>query len=312
MDEYPFPFLWAEPARLSFVREALTEGLVQEERLGVNPFKLGIIASTDTHEGTSGLATEKGFLGHAAGGDTNRVAVPKLPDAIYVNPGGLAAVWAEENARDAIFESMRRRETYGTSGPRITVRFFGGWDLPADMCNRSDFAAQGYEHGVPMGSDLPPQHRSTAAPQHASPSFAVWALKDPGSGDEPGTPLQRIQIVKLWIEKGESREKVYDVAGDGANGAGVDVATCARKGSGFDELCNVWRDPDFDPDERSLYYVRVVENPTCRWSTWICNSQGVDCNGDVDPELAPCCDERYPKTIQERAWTSPIWYQRDR
>jgi hypothetical protein len=309
MDEYPFPFLWAEPARLSFVREVLTEGLVQEERLGVNPFKLGIIASTDTHEGTAGQAAEKGFLGHAAGGDTNRVAVPKLPDAIYVNPGGLAAVWAEENSRDAIFEAMRRRETYGTSGSRIVVRFFGGWDLPADMCNRPDFAAQGYARGVPMGSDLPPNVSTSERPNvRTPPSFAVWALKDPGSSEEPGTPLQRIQIVKLWIDEGESREKVYDVAGDADNGAGVDVTTCERKGPGFDELCNVWRDPDFDPTKRSLYYVRVVENPTCRWSTWICNAQSVDCKGDVDPELAPCCDERYPKTIQERAWTSPIWY----
>jgi hypothetical protein len=289
----------------------LTEGLVQEARLGVNPFKLGIIAATDTHEGTSGLANEKGFLGHAAGGDTNRVAVPTLPDAIYVNPGGLAGVWAEENSRDAIFEAMRRREAYGTSGPRIVVRFFGGWDLPADMCNRPDFATLGYQHGVPMGGDLPLQHRSTAAPQHGSPSFAVWALKDPGTAGEPGTQLQRIQIVKLWIEEGESREKVYDVAGDGANGAGVDVTTCERKGPGFDELCNVWRDPDFNPAERAVYYARVVENPTCRWSTWICNTQEVDCKGNVPADLAPCCDERYPKTIQERAWTSPIWYERE-
>jgi hypothetical protein len=304
MDEYPFPFLWSEPARLSYVREVLGEGLAQEQRLGANPFKLGIIASTDTHEGTPGQVAERGFAGHAAGGDTNRVEVPKFPDAIYFNPGGLAVLWAEENSRDALFEAMRRREVYGTSGPRLTVRFFAGWDFPDDMCERGDFAALGYREGVPMGADL----ASKANPTHARtpPSFAVWALRDPAPS---GAPLQRIQIVKLWLAEGRAQERVHEVAGDPGNGAGVDVATCERHGAGFEQLCAVWHDPDFDPAERALYYARVVENPSCRWSTWICNAQNVDCSGSVAPALAPCCDPRYPRTIQERAWTSPIWYR---
>jgi hypothetical protein len=266
MDEHPLPFRWTAPPHLSFVREALAEGLRQEERIGANPFKLGLIASTDTHLGTPGLVAEDAFPGHAAGGDTNQVEVPKIPDALAFNPGGLAVLWAEENSRDALFEAMRRREAYGTSGPRMIVRFFGGWDYGHDMCDSENFAREGYARGVPMGGDLPAPPARASAP---SPSFAVWALRDPGTPARPAAQLQRVQIIKLWVEGGEARERVYEVAGEPDNGAGVDLATCERRGPGFDSLCAVWRDPEFDASRHALYYARVVENPSCRWSTYV-------------------------------------------
>jgi hypothetical protein len=229
-----------------------------------------------------------------------------LPDHIELNPGGLAVLWAEENSRDALFAAMRRREAYATSGPRIVVRVFGGWDLPDDLCERTDFVAQGYQAGVPMGADLP-RSRVTAA---RAPRLAIWALRDPGTVARPGTALQRIQVVKGWVREGIAQERVYDVAGDPENGASVDLATCAPRGTGFDDLCTVWTDPDSDADTPAFYYVRVLENPTCRWSTRVCNANRVDC-GDprsVTAGFEPCCDPTQAKTIQERAYTSPIWY----
>jgi hypothetical protein len=311
MDQQALPFRWTAPPYLSFVREALAEGLLQEERIGANPFKLGLIASTDTHMGTPGLVDEEGFPGHAAGGDTSQVEIPKMPDALAFNPGGLAVLWAEENSRDALFEAMRRREAYGTSGPRMIVRFFGGWDYRGDMCQSGAFAEQGYARGVPMGGDLPapPTQASGSSPSFA-PTFAIWALRDPGTPAKPAAPLQRVQIIKLWVEEGEVHERVYEVAGDPENGADVDLATCRRRGPGFDSLCAVWRDSAFDPGQRALYYARVVENPSCRWSSYVCNAHAVDCSepGSVPRELEACCDPSHPPTIQERAWTSPIWY----
>jgi hypothetical protein len=301
MDQQHFRSSWSKPPPLSYVREVLAEGLRQQSRIGVNPFKLGIIAASDTHQGTPGLVSEKDFPGHAAGGDTAALAIPKMPDAVEFNPGGLAVLWAEENSRDALFEAMRRREAYGTSGPRMIVRFFGGWSFGEGMCQAPGFVERGYRNGVPMGGDLPARPEGATAPV-----FALWALKDPVTL----APLQRLQIVKLWLEGTEPRERVHDVGGDPDNGATVDLATCERKGEGFDYLCSVWRDPDFDPTEPALYYARVIENPSCRWTAWACLANGVDCSGPatISPELAVCCDATYPRTIQERAWTSPIWY----
>lgn len=297
-----------EPPPMSYAREILGEGLRQEERLGVNPFKLGLIGSTDTHLGTPGLVDEDRFVGHAAGRSSNRTEIPPLPDDVRMNPGGLAVVWAEENSRDALFEAMRRREVYGTSGPRMLVRFFGGWKLPPDLCQSHTFVADGYRDGVPMGSDLPPRPADAGMVAGASPSFAVWAMRDPGTADAPGAPLERVQIVKAWLENGEPREAVVDIAGPTASEP-LDTASCVPRG-GLDHLCAVWRDPDFDPQQRALYYARVVEVPTCRWSTWACNRQHVDCahEDQLDGELIACCDPAVPKTIQERAWTSPIWF----
>ncbi len=289
------------PDPRAFVREALKKGLVLEGELGVNPLKYGIIASTDTHLGTPGLVAEDDPKGHGGAGSRKTVG---LPDDLEFNPGGLAVLWAEENSRDSLFAAMQRREAYGTSGTRPIVRFFGGWDLEEDMCGRTDFAAEGYAKGVPMGADLPKREAGAGGP-----SFAVWALQDPGTDGAPGSELQRIQIVKGWVENGERREKVLDVAG-GENGASVDLATCEPKGAGASQLCSVWRDVDFESDQRAFYYARVLENPTCRWSQHLCAEAAVDCQdpSTITAGFEGCCSPRHQPVIQERAWTSPIWY----
>jgi hypothetical protein len=301
------PGFWARPPPpRSYVRRALKDGLLLEERLGVNPFRLGMIASTDTHLGTPGLVREDAHPGHGGAGTPPSAVPDGLPDNVEYGPGGLAAIWAEENSRDSLFDALQRREVYGTSGPRLRVRFFGGWRYAEDLCDSDTLVERGYAHGVPMGGQLPPPPAAGAAPR-----FAVHALRDPGTAERPGTPLQRIQIVKGWVEGGETREAVYDVAGRSDDAAGVDLATCTPYGPGADALCSVWRDPDFDPGQRAFYYVRVLENPVCRWSQYVCNAHGVDCARDVGllpPSLAPCCAPSHRPVIQERAWTSPIWY----
>ncbi len=294
----------AEPAPASsFVRWALKAGLAEQRRLGVNPFQYGLVASTDTHLGTAGAVEPDAFVGHGGAGAPPDTPRDGLPDHIEYNPGGLAVLWAEENSRPALFAAMRRREAYGTSGPRLTVRVFGGWSYPDDLCAQPDFVARGYAGGVPMGGELhaPP----SAAP--AAPRFAVWALRDPDG--QPAAPLERVQIVKGWLDGDTTREQVFDIAG-GAPEAGVDPATCVPHGGGFDELCTVWHDPAFDPAQPAFYYVRVLQAPTCRWSTYTCNAAGIDCRDPrrVPDAFAACCDASIAQTVQERAWTSPIWY----
>ena len=293
----------------NFVRNALEEGLRQNDLLGANPFKLGFIGSTDGHSSLAGGTVEQdfGFTGHLGVRD----GIPQNllsrigPGGITTNGGGLAVLWAEENSRDALFAAMRRREAYATSGTRPIVRFFGGRP-PKGLCDAADFVEQGYTRGVPMGGEIGP------VLGRRSPRFAVTAMQDPGGGGEPSTPLQRIQIIKGWVDAaGETHERVFDVAGDADNGAGVDLDTCTPSGTGSASLCTVWEDPHFRPEERAFYYARVLENPVCRWSTRLCNSLGVDCSnpGSVPAIYADCCSDIVDKTVQERAWTSPIFYQ---
>lgn len=302
------PLMAEPPSARQFVRNILREGLVQQRRLGVNPFQFGIIASSDTHLGTAGLVEESAaYPGHGGAGKPPGDDVPVgLPDNIEFNPGGLAVLWAEENSRTSLFAALRRREVYGTSGPRIVVRFFGGWDLPGDLCERPDLAAAGYAQGVPMGGRL-----EAAGAAQTAPVFAVSALADPGVGDLPGMPLQRVQIIKGWLGEDASHERVFDVAGDPDNGASVDLDTCAASGEGPTSLCAVWRDPEFDPAQLAFYYARVIENPSCRWSQRLCLAAGVRCDdpSTIGDGLEDCCSDRHRPIIQERAWTSPIWVQ---
>lgn len=287
------------------LREVLKDGLALEQQLGINPFKFGFIGSTDTHRSMAGGVEERGFPGHGGAGNAAvEVGTKGLPDEWEFNPGGLAVLYAEENNRDALFSAMQRREAYATSGPRIAVRFFGGWDFPENICERADFVALGYNHGVPMGGDLEPGVEGV-------PTFVLSATKDYGQLNLPGVDLQRVQIIKGWRdEKGIGQESVCEVAGDPANGASVDYSTCKTQGSGFENLCAVWSDPTFNADQNAFYYARVLENPSCRWSTYVCNEQQVDCSNPekLDEAQAQCCSSEMKKDIQERAWTSPIWY----
>ncbi|MEE4661981.1 MAG: DUF3604 domain-containing protein, partial [Halieaceae bacterium] len=300
---YDGPFADAVPhlgpdcvSPLSYVRNALVEGLVQQSLLGVNPYKLGIIASTDTHNGLAGAVSERDFPGHLGSGDAlpqQRVQYsPDLPGNASNNPGGLVGVWAEQNRRATLFEAMRRREVFGTSGPRIRPRFFGGWTLDANLCERVDAIATAYAEGVPMGGDLP-VHRGAAAPR-----FYAAATADPN-----GTALQQLQIIKGWVDaQGRKRSQVFTVAGDANNGATVDLKTCSPRGRGNPQLCGVWQDPDFDPARDAVYYLRAVENPSCRYSAWQCLVlEGAD-------RPAACDEPPVDPVIQERAWSSPIWY----
>ena len=307
--------------RRNMVRNVLKDGLVLEQEQGLNPFKLGFIGSTDTHSATPGAAEEDGYAGHLGRRDTG---YRNVQDHFFDNPGGLAVVWAEENSRDAIFEGMRRREAYATSGTRPVVRFFAGSELPTGLCSAGDMIEQAYASGVPMGGEL--------AGGEKTPRFLVSAAKDAGIPSNPGTDLQRLQVIKGWLDaEGNTHEQVYDVAGSADNGAGVNPENCARTGQGHAQLCTVWEDPDFDAQEHAFYYVRVLENPSCRWSTLQCQAAGVnpfaencaeqaaqknqqlDDEGVIGEVYTRCCldpEEQpfYSPVIQERAWTSPIWY----
>lgn len=290
-----------------FLRSVLNDGLKLEQSLGVNPYQWGFIASTDTHISAPGGAEESGYLGHGGAGKPTDGKLPEgLPDRIEYNPGGLAGLWAEENSRDSLFAAMKRREAFGTSGPHIKLRMFAGWEFDADICEQ-DFAKRADQQGVPMGSVLP------QAPETASsPVMAVLAMRDPGAKGDGGTPLQRLQVIKGWIDAdGQAQQKVFDIAGDPNNGAMVDMGSCEERGAGFASFCSTWTDPEFKPDQSAWYYARAVENPSCRWSQRICLNAGVDCS---DPDSVPeafsaCCSAEHRPVIQERAWGSPVWYR---
>ncbi len=315
---FPPPPIESYPRR-NMVRNVLKDGLGFEKTLGTNPFQFGFIGSTDTHNGTAGATEEVNWQGHRGAADAD--GPRKLEENIIgggqvrFSPGGLAVIWAEENSRDALFEALARKETYATSGTRPVLRFFGG-NLRGVSCESSTFLEDAYRGGTPMGGEI------GAVRGRGSPRFALFAAKDPGTASTSGTDLQRVQIVKGWVDAaGATHERVYDVAGDANNGAGVDPNTCARVGSGAAELCTVWKDPDFNRNERAFYYARLLENPTCRWSTLVCKELGVD---PLDPnceaqaaasgDFENCCLDRENDAfaepiIQERAWSSPIWYR---
>ncbi|MCB1843845.1 MAG: DUF3604 domain-containing protein, partial [Halioglobus sp.] len=295
-------------SRYSFTRYALIEGLREEERLGANSFKFGLIAATDNHTASAGAVEEGAYFGSTGmdrgPGDRIREAV-EVPggvakgDVTRYNPGGLAGIWATQNNREALFAAMRRRETFGTSGPRILPRFFAGWDFPQDVCGANDMLETAYARGVPMGGDLSGSERPAEAAAGA-PRFIISALRDSATGS---TPLQKLQIVKGWMDDdGNMQQRVFDVAGSSEPIASVNPDTCEQSGQGYNSLCTLWHDESFDPEEPAVYYARVIENPSCRWSSYDCNA--------LAPEQRPaqCTDGSMDRVIQERAWTSPIWY----
>jgi hypothetical protein len=291
-----------------YTREALKTGLKLEKKLGVNPFKVGMIGSTDAHTSFAAVE-EENFFGKHSGVEPEphrwEHVVIAAPDPNFTIMGwqqaasGYAAVWAAENTREAIFDAMMRKETYATTGSRMTVRFFGGWNFAAEDTDTRLPADVGYAKGVPMGGDL------SNGPGGKSPNFLVAAMKDPYSGN-----LDRIQIVKGWVDdRGERHEKVYDVVWSGDRRPGsdgklppvgntVDVASATWTNSiGSPELITAWTDPDFDPKLRAVYYARVLEIPTPRWTAYEAVRFGIDM---PSPNV--------PMTTQERAYTSPIWY----
>ena len=316
-----------EFGKRNMLRNVLKAGLELEQQLGANPFVMGFIGSTDTHTATPGATEEDNYVGHLGRRDSE---YRNVQDHFFSNPGGHAVVWAEENSRDSIFAAIRRKETYATSGTRPVVRFFAGPAINENLCQSTDMIDEAYARGVPMGSEF---HLGQDA---GEPKFLLSALKDPGTAVSGGTDLQRIQVIKGWVDaEGNAHEKVFDVAGDADNGASVDSESCATTGTGFSQLCTVWQDPDFDRSQNAFYYARVLENPTCRWSTLQCQAAGVNpladnCSaqaaaasqvaresGAEGEAWEKCCidpasEPFYSPIIQERAWTSPIWYRSEK
>jgi hypothetical protein len=313
----------------SYVRDAYLRGLTLSEKGFTNPYKFGLIGSSDTHVGggsdneevyfskiglLDGTAELRGsipfnrfygtFLKVVRPNSLNEVdgknymAVSKR--LIHFSASGLAGVWAEENTREAIYDAFRRKETFATSGPRIKVRFFAGYDLENSNLDDLTLIQDAYDKSIPMGGTLNLEGSN-------NPTFLIWAISDP-----LGAPLQRIQIIKGWLEDGEQKEKVYDVAcSDGLsvdpetnrcpdNGARVDLRDCSISADyGAREIKAFWQDPEFRQDQEAFYYSRVLENPVCRWSTWDAIRNGEIPRSDI------------PSTIQERAWSSPIWYTKE-
>lgn len=288
----------------SYVRQGYRRGLELEEKVGANPYKFGVIGSSDYHSGISASEEFNFPGGHGPLDGTPQARLRPEPTAAGEPAGrfsaaGLAGVWAEENTREAIFDALKRKEVFATSGTRVKVRFFGGWNYAATLNIDKDWIKEGYEGGAAMGGDLPAKPANAIAPK-----FLVWAMKDPDSA-----PLQRVQIIKGWLENGESKETIFDVAcADGLkpdakthrcpdNGATVNLSDCSiAKDKGAVELSAVWTDPAFKAGQRAFYYARVVENPVCRWSTW----DAIRNQLEIPKHVAA--------TIQERAWSSPIWY----
>ena len=284
----------AEP---SFLRNALLTGLAMGREGGQNPYKLGVIASTDTHLSDPGN-TSREIPAQFSGIDFSFAVRRAFElDHVVIGPvrrmsaGGLTGVWAEANTRAHIFDALRAREAFGTSGSRMKLRFFAG-RYPEDLGERDNAVEVAYANGVPMGADL--THLE-------NPNFWVWASRDPAA-----PPLDRIQVIKGWLENGEERQNVWDVVCAGqrtpgkdgrcpATTATVDTATCRMSGDGASELQTMFTDPDFSSTQTAFYYVRVFENPSCRWTTALANEAGVDRPADV------------PATVQHRAWSSPIW-----
>lgn len=287
-------------AKTSYVREAFKNGLLLEEKLGVNPFKFGLVAGSDSHAGGSQPEENnwKGIHGDTDNTPEARIVKPETPYSYQAGSGGLTGIWAEENTRESLFAALKRNEAFGTSGVRLRPRFFGGWNFTPDLLKDKNWVKTAYREGVPMGSDLP------KAPAGKAPTLVVAALKDP-----PGANLDRIQVIKGWTKGGQTFDRIYDVAlSDGRKvdpatgkappvGNTVDIKTATYTNSiGAPELSVVWTDPDFDPAVRAFYYIRVLEIPTPRWSTYDAAKLGIKPRKDVEA------------TIQERAWTSPIWY----
>ncbi len=285
----------------SYIREAWQKGLALQDGRGYNPYKMGVVGASDSHNTASGYTQSDYFGGHGLLDATPEARLSGKKE-IGANLGllstaGLGGVWAEENTRESIFAAMQRKETFGTSGVRIKVRFFGGWDFRPDALNQKDWVKTGYANGVPMGGDLPKKAGK-------EPTFIVWAVKDPDDGN-----LDRIQIIKGWTKSGQIFEKIYDVAWSGIRkpdpvtgkippvGDTVDVKNASYTNTiGDVELKTVWKDPEFDPTLHAFYYGRVLQIPTPRWTTYDAKKLGVP-----PPNFAPA-------TVQERAWTSPIWY----
>jgi hypothetical protein len=294
--------------QFEYARSALRLGLELGRDLGANPYKFGMIGASDTHTALS-TTREENYFGKYQQTEPspdrhNHEVIPADDPALRImtsqeSAAGLSAVWARQNTRREIFDAMKRKEVYCTTGTRIRVRVFAGWDFRADEVSRPDFIAQGYRRGVPMGGDL------RDAPRGQAPTFMIRALRDPD-----GANLDRIQIIKGWLDRaGKTHERIYDVAvsddrridADGRCrtpvGSTVDLERATYTNTIGDALMTTyWRDPDFDPNEPAFYYVRVLEIPTPRWTTYDAAFFGIE-----RPDIVPA-------TTQDRAYTSPIWY----